>query len=264
MTDETPKSLDILGIKPIADSINTLTSAAVDGARAFLSRICLPAAEEFGLLLRDIVSHWREKNTISIIQKAERKLIEKNSDSEAYAHPRLVASIIENGSWIDMEFLQDMWAGLLSSSCTKDGKDESNLIFINLLNQITSSEAKIFNTCCEKAKKFISNAGWIYAQEFTLELSELQAITSIANVHRLDHELDHLRSLELIEGGFDPNTTNAFEKPTPLGLHMYVRCQGFNGSPVEFFDLSIEDIQQSAPLQEKTIEESTKGSCLTN
>jgi hypothetical protein len=247
MTDENSKSLDILGAKPITDSIYTVTKAVVDGASAFLSRICLPAAEEFGLLLRDIVSHWRAKNAVSIVQKAERKLIKSNLDSEVYAHPRLVASIIENGSWIDMEFVQDMWAGLLSSSCTKDGKDESNIIFINLLNQITSSEAKIFNTCCEKAKKYRSQGGWIFAQEFILELSELQAITAINDVHRLDGELDHLRALELIHGGFDPNTTNAPIKPTPLGLHMYVRCQGFNGSPVEFFGLSVEDTPKSNP-----------------
>jgi hypothetical protein len=47
------KSLDILGIKPIGNAIESLTDGFVSGASAFLSRICLPAAEEFGLLLRD-------------------------------------------------------------------------------------------------------------------------------------------------------------------------------------------------------------------
>lgn len=47
---EDNKSLDVLGVKPIADSVNTVTKGTVDGASAFLSRICLPAAEEFGLL----------------------------------------------------------------------------------------------------------------------------------------------------------------------------------------------------------------------
>lgn len=38
--------------------LNTLAQGAVDGAGAFLGRICLPAAEEFGLLLRDKVGFY--------------------------------------------------------------------------------------------------------------------------------------------------------------------------------------------------------------
>lgn len=72
MTDDKPKSFDIFGIRPLAEAINTLTKGAVDGAGAFLSRICLPAAEEFGLMLRDKVSSWRAKNAVAIIQKAEK------------------------------------------------------------------------------------------------------------------------------------------------------------------------------------------------
>lgn len=241
MTDEKSKSLDILGIKSISDSVHTVTKGVVDAASAFLSRICLPAAEEFGLLLRDKMSHWRARNAVAIVQKAERKLIENNTDTDLHAHPRLVVSAIDNGSWAENEFVQDMWAGLLSSSCTKDGKDESNLIFTNLLSQITSSEAKIFNFCCEKAKKIRSPGGWIGAEMLFVELSQLQTFADITDVHRLDRELDHLHSLTLIHGGFDPHTTNARLTPTPLGLHMYVRCQGYAGSPVEFFGLSAEN-----------------------
>jgi hypothetical protein len=38
------QGLDIFGIQPTAEAVNKVTSAAVDGAGAFLSRICLPAA----------------------------------------------------------------------------------------------------------------------------------------------------------------------------------------------------------------------------
>ena len=62
MSDD--KSLDILGIKPVADSVNRLTRAAVDGASAFLSRICLPAAEELDYCF---AIRWRvgERATLS-------------------------------------------------------------------------------------------------------------------------------------------------------------------------------------------------------
>ena len=61
MSEEKSKSLDVLGIKPVSESINLVTKAAVDGASEFLRRICLPAASELGLLLQDKVSWWRTK-----------------------------------------------------------------------------------------------------------------------------------------------------------------------------------------------------------
>ena len=236
MCADNDKSLDILGVKPVADAINTVTRGTVDGASAFLGRICLPAAEEFGLLLRDKVSSWREKNAISIVQKAEE--IHKNNsiDVSAHAHPRLVMTAFETGSWSDKDFIQEMWGGLLASSCSEDGQDESNLLFMNFLSQISSTEAMILNYCCETAEIEVSEAGWIQVkEEFTMELSDLERVTGLSDIHRIDRELDHLRALELINGGFHPSSIQASMLPTALGLHMYVRCQGYTGSPFDYF-----------------------------
>ena len=209
MAEENSKSLDILGIKPIADSLKIITQGAVEGAAAFLSRICLPAAEEFGLLLRDRVTNWRTKNRVMVLQKAEKMLESHPEADQKHAHPRLIAAILEQGSWIDDGQVQEMWAGLLASACTKDGKDESNLIFINILSQVTSLEAIILNKACQLAKKNITRAGWLTAMTLNFGLDKLQQITGISDFHRLDRELDHLRSLELIRAGFNPRIINS-------------------------------------------------------
>jgi len=73
MPDEEQNKGDIFGIASYGKALNTLTKGVVDGAEAFLSRICLPAAEEFGLLLQDKVSAWRKNNTIAIIIEAQKK-----------------------------------------------------------------------------------------------------------------------------------------------------------------------------------------------
>jgi len=241
MTDKGEKSGDIFGLAPYGEAINTLAEGAVQGASAFLGRICLPAAEEFGLLLRDKVSAWRGNNALKIALKAER-IFEKYSKGEKlHAHPRLVMKVIEEGSWVENDTVQEMGAGLLSSACTEDGKDETNLIFMNILSQITSAQASVLNYGCEKCEKKLSKAGWIYAESLTIELDELIKITSVSDIHRLDRELDHLRALELIgggfSGGFHSESTAADITPTSLALQMYVRCQGFKGSPVEYYDL---------------------------
>ena len=234
------KSLDILGVKTVADSIKIGTQAAVDGASAFLGRICLPAAEEFGLLLQDKVRNWRQNNTVKMLQEAEAKFNKFNGDIEKHAHPRLVSQIIGHASWVDEDLVQGMWAGLLASSCTEDGQDESNLIFTSILGQITSLQARVINYSCENPKIHITPAGWISAEEMlSVELKVIEEITECSDFHRLDRELDHLRSLELIQGGFDTHSTNADITPSALALQLYVRSQGYIGSPIDYFGLTL-------------------------
>lgn len=236
---EDSKSLDVLGIKPIADSINTVTVAAVNGTSAFLGRICSPAAEEFGLLLRDRVRGWRVKNLASIASKAEEYLKDANTKMDVQAHPRIVSNILEEGSWTEDSVVQDLWAGLLASSCTEAGDDDSNLIFINLLSQLTKMQAHILKYVCENAAiKIAPESGLILTEEFIIELDALKKIASEKDIHRLDREIDHLRDIGLIHGGFWPNTSKRIQiQPTVLALHLFVRGQGVRTSPIDYFDL---------------------------
>lgn len=190
MSEETSKSLDVLGIKPVADAISHVSKATVDGAAAFLSRICLPAAEEFGLLLQDRVKSWRARNAAAVVAEAEKSLNYNQPNAKATAHPRLVAAVIEHGSWSYESQLHQMWGGLLASSCSPDGHDESNLIFTGMLSQMTAVQAKVMCYSCEKTQKVISPAGLIVPQgEVIVDLPTLESITGIADIHRLDIEL---------------------------------------------------------------------------
>jgi hypothetical protein len=239
MAEHDSKSLDILGIKPIADSVNRVTRAAVDGASAFLSRICLPAAEELGLLFRDKVANWRARNAVAIVEAAKEKLEAKGGTHDAYhAHPRIVGNIIESGSWSDSDEVQELWAGLLTSSCSPDGTDESNLIFTNLLSQLTSLQAKVISHACAKSDKEVTPAGWLFPGKISLPLDQIVELTAVTDIHRLDRELDHLRALDLISGGFETHSRIADITPTPLALHMYARCKGHSGDPCLFYGVA--------------------------
>ena len=233
--NEESKSLDILGVKPIADSVNTVTKGGVDGASAFLSRICLPAAEEFGLLLKDKVSSWRAKNAVQIANKAQALLEEQVQGLVVSAHPRIIYSALENGSWAEDDFMQNLWAGLLASSCTPNGKDESNIILINLLSQLTCNQARIISHICQNADTYMGKAGFIACEVLHMEAQELLEISGIDDIHQLDRELDHLRGLELITAGFDINGLTADVTPHALCLQLFARSQGFVGSPIDYY-----------------------------
>src|SRR4028119_2206133 len=96
-------SLDVLGIKPVADAINTVTQGSVKSGFGFLRLICRPAAEEFGLLIQDNVKMWRAENMVRLLTKAETKFKEMKYAPSSRASARLVSKILEEGSWTGEE-----------------------------------------------------------------------------------------------------------------------------------------------------------------
>ena len=254
MSDNDSKSLDLLGVKPVGDAIKIATEGTFKGAGEFLSRICLPAAEELGLLLRDRVSHWRARQAARIAQLAEAK-VAKFARGAVHAHPRLVFEAIDTGSWSDDDVIQDAWAGILASSCTEDGKDDSNVVFASLLSQLTGVQLRILNYSVEVSPKYATKTGLPYAETISIPLDKLFEISGCNDTQRLDRELDHLRAFELIgTGGFGSSgggfnmgdTLDASISVSALALHLYVRGQGFIGSPIEFFGLTMKPAEKPA------------------
>ena len=242
MPENESRSLDVLGIKPVADAFSHITKATVDGAFAFLSRICLPAAEEFGLLVQDRVRAWRATNAVRVVAAAQAHSEKYFPNQESQAHPRLVAAVLDHGSWSDDEMLQDLWGGLLASSSSKDGRDDSNLIFVNLLSQLTALQVSVLAYGCQECEKMVTQSGLIMPPQGPyIDFSMLQSIAGTEDIHRIDRELDHLRGLGLIHGGIDIDSEPLAVDitPTALALNLYVRCHGFHGSPVEFFCLTM-------------------------
>ncbi len=237
MDENQSKAVDLLGLRPASRAIEKV----VDGVSAVVGKICMPAAEEIGLLFKDKISRWRQDNIISTAKKLEQKLEQNNVLDGLHAHPRIVKNIMDQASWTDDPMIQDMWAGLLSSSCTNDGSDDSNLIFTNLLASMTRMQARLLKFSCENASKSITLGGLINANVFSVEIDKLFEIALECDIQRLDREMDHLRSLGLLEfnhGGFPIHVSRyAYLTPSPLALHMYVRCQGSRKSPAEFFNL---------------------------
>ena len=159
MTDNKQNmSIDLLGIKPIADAVNKTVEKSFQGIEGFLKSVCVPALDEIGYLLRDNVRHWRLNNILRIIEKSQGKFHFENEELKIQAHPRVALAIIENGSLNDNDEIQEMWAGLFASSCTKDGQEDENLIFVNLLKQLTIAEARILKYACENSRKIFQES----------------------------------------------------------------------------------------------------------
>lgn len=231
---------DLLGIAPVGRAAERVTESVLSGTEALLARVCLPAAEEFGLLLRDKVSEWRRRNAVATVLKAQR-MLEAAAAEGRHAPPRLILESLARASWSDSDEVQQMWAGLLASSCGPDGRDDSNWIFVNLLGQLTELQAQIVKIACESATKIVQQMGLVAAEALHRTGPELAALTGCADVQRIDRELDHLRALGLIQFGFVGGSATeplADIRPSPLALHLYVRAQGSLQNPIDYFQLT--------------------------
>ena len=237
---------DILGIEPIGEAGLEVVKASIKGVSSFLEIVFKPGLEELGFLVKDQVRLWRLKNILRTLEKAQGKFDFDGKEINLTANARVGISIMEGCSEVDNEELQDLWAGLFASSCTPDGRDDSNMNFVDLLRRMSSVEAKIIDYACRNCNKYIYPNQLIIADEISVPFDTLVEISGTDDRYRLDSELDHMRSLELLlqggsfagcGGGFtaSDNSLEAILTPSSLALNLYFKTHSLVISPKVFW-----------------------------
>jgi hypothetical protein len=228
----------------MANNIITKTFEAIEG---FLSITCKPALEEIGLMMSDKVRVWRLNNVLKIIEKSKNKLEFRDNHIQFVANPKVALAIIENGSNEESDELQEMWAGLFVASLSENGSNDDVITYVNILKQISSSEAKLLKHICEVSKKGISDAGLPIVQTVSIYSDQISVITQVSDLTELESILNHFNSLRLSEkrdstSSFAFRTTSdkrlvAWLTPTSLALSLYVKCQGFKGTVSDYWSM---------------------------
>ena len=198
-------------------------------ALAFMRCICPPAAEAITALFHKTLSNVRLANIVEIALKAERLLAQEPNAHCMVAHPDLTVRILEHGSWVDAEWLQDLWAGLLATSCTFEGQDDSNLVYINLLSKLAPLPTQILTMACAKAMQAMTESAEVSPSLLAFSAEEIAKITRSNNLNKIYKSIAELSELGLVEKN-PKSAANAKAKPTDLGLEMFARCQGIRGA----------------------------------
>ncbi len=267
MSDD--KSLDIAGIKPVAKAIEAATLKTVDGLGNFFGAICMPAATEVGLLLKDHISEYRQNNLERIAAKTQKKINEQGISASGQASPRLIKEVLEEASWCEDATIQSMWAGLLSvASGTTPAADDS-LIYTDILKRLTPFQAAFLNQvywdprCCSvkspigfnEDDAFYPENKLIYSNVEVLKMfpGDLSTIVPIAyRTHEeiLSHEEDHgiaisrfrpqIEGLKVLGLIHDVKFLNAqkdgvYVFPNLKGLDLFMRGLGYSVYPLEAF-----------------------------
>ena len=217
-------------------------------ASAFVERICPSISGEAKILFRDRLGSVRIDNALNIALMAESLLAKTLNVGKKHAHPQIVMSILETGSWAEEEATHQLWAGLLASCCAEDLCSESSpefrddLKFIRLLRDLAPDHARIFEAACAKARLALAGSSSVSLQPVLFTRKELLNITGMRHqFYRIYGNIDHLEAFGLLKVRLRPGTfsfsATAEATPTILGLELYARCHGYRGELQAFYGL---------------------------
>jgi PilZ domain len=196
----------------------------------FLCRLCPSGAQDAIHLLGRDLDEFRTKSAVEIALRAEKLLAGEPDADNMHAHPQIVASILRDGSWSNSDLVQQLWAGLLTSSCTVEGTDESNREFIELLVQVTEAQARILLAGCRKARELTQGAEGEPSKEIIITPEEMIQITGTYDLYRSATDVAYLFNFGLLKKVFDFTTylpKDSFNiTPSNLGLELFKVCRG--------------------------------------
>jgi len=194
-------------------------------------------------MIRGGSSNRRVSNAVEVALKAKNKLTAYEDRAELRAHEHVVLRILEDGSWADEDATQQLWAGLLASSCTHEPADESSLFLIDLFSQLAQIHIRILLSACQRAVKTIDESGVTAAERLCCPAEEIMKISGSRDLVRIERDLMHLSELGLFEIRSKSTTlcliNEADITPTSLGLELYARCHGYRGSLQDFYRVEV-------------------------
>jgi len=188
--------------------------------------------EEIKVTLHQRLSNKRVASAVEIVLQAQELLPRCEDRGDKLAHSDMVRRILENGSWTEDNWIRQWWAGLLASSCSPDGLDTSNTLFIDLLAKLTPVHLRSLSFVCRKYPGQ-SGAGDPGAKpDFHCTADELIEAVGSHSLARIQQTMGQLSSLGLITESSNPSYVAVTEKgktrisPTALALKMHARCAG--------------------------------------
>ena len=195
----------------------------------FLCRLCQDEANDAIELLGGKLDPTRTENAMEIAYGAQKLLAARPYAEKMRAHPPLVLSILKHGSWAD-ELTRQLWVGLLATSCSLDGKDESNSEFAELLVNVTRSQCRILLSGCMKVLEARRTSGDAGPTRVILTPEQMIRLTAMYDMTRNATDVAHLFITGIVEKNFDFTsyvTTEAIDiTPSRLGLELYERGKG--------------------------------------
>ncbi|MGH9562623.1 MAG: hypothetical protein ACRD3S_14315 [Terracidiphilus sp.] len=195
----------------------------------FLCRLCPTGAEEAIVLLDGGLDSERTSMLFKIAHAVEVQLAADPDAACIRAHPKVVASVLRNGSWAPSEQAMQLWIGLFLSSCSVEEPDDSNVILTEILIHLTPYQVAIYKDACERALAS-ATSGDLASVSVVLSPDEITKLTGITDLARNAGDLAYLYNLGLMRKLFDFTSYREVDSfditPSEVGLALYRHCLG--------------------------------------
>lgn len=189
--------------------------------------LCPEAVEEASSMLRKDFSSVRIRDSLRLLELADKMLAKRAGRDALRAPVRLVLRILEMGSWASEQWTQELWAGLLVTAATADGNDQTNVELVETLSQLAPVHLRILELASARCDESAASGA---AEMPTFTIRELTRLLDLSN------QTKTLRSVgEMSERGLmtparrplsDSTDDNARTSVTAMGLELHARCHG--------------------------------------
>ncbi|WP_353707545.1 hypothetical protein ABRQ22_16770 [Cellulosimicrobium sp. ES-005] len=219
----------------MVDPVSTvaLTGAALATGRKVLG----PTIDQFAKDLAAVYSAWRAENFARILQRVSRRS-EPMPDGEA-VHPRVAHEVLDAGSWINDDVQQEYLAGLLLTSRSPGGADDSGTYYAGIASRMTAAQTRLHFLIYASLEGTATgdqnpiSIAFNEAKELCVitETSELEKASGVTG-QAVVEALDALWRAGLIgqwgTGRVTPDRPEpmSWAEPTSIGARLYLRARG--------------------------------------
>ena len=208
----------------------------------FLGRLCPHATQDIVLLVRTGLGNMRVANSVQIALEAAAMLASDPNGYKMRADAGTIKRIIADGSWADEDWIQQLWAGLLATSCAVNPKDQLDSDLADRFSQLAPVHLRIFKAACTQAEKFETDDWVVAAKPLICEVKVLQLISRVQSLAKIERDVFHLADLGLLEQSVRSRSLLPPEEinitPSSLGLRLYALCNGHRGLLQNFYGLN--------------------------
>jgi hypothetical protein len=135
------------GLEKIAT--DSAIKVVADKSESLIKSLFGKAFDETGEMIADQVKLRRFKNQVTIFEKAEKYLKDKNIDC-LKVNLKVLAPMLEFSSYEEDKNLQELWANLITNILSKPTSTLLQQNSIEILNKISNDEAKILHHVYKK------------------------------------------------------------------------------------------------------------------
>tara|TARA_R110002020_G_scaffold39986_4_gene118267 strand:+ start:3121 stop:3609 length:489 start_codon:yes stop_codon:yes gene_type:complete len=146
-----------------AKATDPIATEAAKAGTALWMKVLGPPAEAIGDHLRARIESWSEDALAArVLKKAAKKV---DPTVPGAVPPRVAADVFDKAQWAEDEFLAEYLSGVLASSRTRDGKDDSGVGWTALVGRLSADQLRMHTSftprCAVRVEPYKTLTCWI-------------------------------------------------------------------------------------------------------